>query len=197
MIQALLGKELIQAAPGIDATCPLCKAPVRSKCGEIITWHFAHHSLEDCDTWSEPESDWHRDWKLHVPAERREVVIGNHRADIVTANGTVVELQHSYIKPSEIFEREQHYGRMAWIFDLTDCADRFHIRQPGRRDLQHHGRVTFRWSRPRRHIAYTTLRAYLDLGDPDTLLMIGELYEDGGGYGFPKNRQDVIDWMNT
>jgi hypothetical protein len=46
--------------------------------------------------------------------------MGPHRADVVTASGGVVELQHSPISPEVIAEREAFYGeRMAWIFDAT------------------------------------------------------------------------------
>lgn len=46
--------------------------------------------------------------------------MGPHRADVVTASGGVVELQHSAISPEVITEREEFYGeRMAWIFDAT------------------------------------------------------------------------------
>jgi hypothetical protein len=46
--------------------------------------------------------------------------MGPHRADVVTASGGVVELQHSAISPEVITEREEFYGeRMAWVFDAT------------------------------------------------------------------------------
>ena len=45
-----------------------------------------------------------------------------HRADIVTASGGVVEIQHSPISVDVITEREEFYGeRMAWIFDATQA----------------------------------------------------------------------------
>ena len=46
--------------------------------------------------------------------------MGPHRADIVTASGGVVEIQHSPISVDVITEREEFYGEhMAWIFDAT------------------------------------------------------------------------------
>ena len=63
-------------------------------------------------------TEWHLGWQRAVPPERREVVMGPHRADIVTASGGVVEIQHSPISVDVITEREEFYGdRMAWIFD--------------------------------------------------------------------------------
>ena len=109
-----------EAAPGLAGTCPSCGHPCRPKCGKIVIWHWAHHARADCDPWSEPMTEWHLGWQRAVPPERREVVIGPHRADIVTASGGVVEIQRSPISPDVIEEREAFYGeRMAWIFDAT------------------------------------------------------------------------------
>jgi hypothetical protein len=54
-------------------------------------------------------------------------VIGNHRADVVGPRNFVVELQHSAIPPSEIEEREEHYGRMIWLFDAAPFLERLRI----------------------------------------------------------------------
>jgi competence protein CoiA len=105
---------------GADRHLPPCGHPCRPRCGQVNVHHWAHHARADCDPWSESESAWHRGWKLAVPAERREVIIGRHRADLVTASGGVVELQHSAISSDVIEAREQFYGeRMAWIFDVA------------------------------------------------------------------------------
>ena len=102
------------AVPHLTATCPSCDHPVVAKCGSIVTWHWAHQARADCDPWAEPDSEWHHRWQDAAPPHQREVIIGNHRADIVTGDGAVVELQHSTISPEEIAEREAHYGRMWW-----------------------------------------------------------------------------------
>ena len=99
------------------------RSPLPPECGKINVHHWAHHARADCDPWAEPMTEWHRGWQLAVPPERREVVIGPHRADIVTASGGVVEIQHSSVSPDVIAEREEFYGdRMAWIFDATQAA---------------------------------------------------------------------------
>ena len=68
-------------------------------------------------------TEWHLGWQRAVPPERREVVMGPHRADIVTASGGVVEIQHSPVSPDVIAAREAFYGdQMAWIFDATQAA---------------------------------------------------------------------------
>ena len=112
-----------EASPGLEGTCPACGYRCRPRCGKVNIWHWAHHARADCDPWSEPMTEWHLGWQAAVPPERREVVIGSHRADIVTASGGVVEIQHSPISPAVIEAREEFYGpRMAWIFDATQAA---------------------------------------------------------------------------
>ena len=118
------GGELAEAISGAEAVCPCCGSSVVPKCGEIVVHHWAHEARADCDRWSEPESPWHRKWKSYAAPERREVVIGDHRADVQRSNGVVVELQHSSISVAEIAEREAHYQRMVWLFDANELAYR-------------------------------------------------------------------------
>ncbi len=181
-----------EASPGLKGTCPSCGHPCRPKCGKIVIWHWAHHARADCDPWSEPITEWHLGWQRAVPPERREVVIGSHRADIVTASGGVVEIQHSPVSVDMITEREEFYGeRMAWIFDATKAdltvyqtrASQYglcgcdpgractKLWGPGRCRMlrgesmpENSGGVMLRWSRPRRSIAACRRPVFLDLG---------------------------------
>ena len=108
-------------------------------------------------------TEWHRGWQLAVPPERREVVMGPHRADIVTAPGGAVEIQHSPVSPAVIAEREQFYGeRMAWIFDATRVA--ITVRPSGAA-----GKVQFRWKSPRWSAGACRRLMLLDLGDGSVL----------------------------
>lgn len=135
--------ERIEATPAIvDATCPQCHSPVIAKCGSIKVWHFAHVSQQDCDTWSEPETIWHRRWKLRFPKECREIVIGDHRADI-KSRGMVIEIQNSPISPEEIQGREHHYGNMIWIVNGEDFFHRFELNE---KEWGH----TFHWKMARK-----------------------------------------------
>jgi hypothetical protein len=113
--------------------CPGCGGEVRAKCGEIVSWHWAHINA-DCDPWSEPETDWHRKWKGFFPDHWQEVTKPPHRADVAGPDG-VLEIQRSGISPEEIREREQFYGRMAWLLNGHDfwenwewikAADNYH-----------------------------------------------------------------------
>ena len=99
------------------------RSPLPPEVREINVWHWTHHAGADCDPWSESMTEWHLGWQRAVPPERREVVMGPHRADIVTASGGVVEIQHSPVSPDVIAAREAFYGdQMAWIFDATQAA---------------------------------------------------------------------------
>jgi len=103
---------------GTVGVCPGCGGEVRAKCGEIVSWHWAHINA-DCDPWSEPETEWHRKWKGYFPADWQEVTKPPHRADVAGPDG-VLEIQRSGISPEEIREREQFYGRMAWLLNGHD-----------------------------------------------------------------------------
>jgi len=116
---ALVDKQRIKAEEsGTVGLCPGCGGEVRAKCGEIISWHWAHINA-DCDPWSEPESEWHRKWKGYFPAGWQEVTKPPHRADVAGPAG-VLEIQRSGISPEEIREREQFYGQMAWLINGHD-----------------------------------------------------------------------------
>ena len=122
MLIAESGGNRVTPEPKIQAVCPLCRTPVRAKCGQINIWHFAHESLVECDLWAEPETDWHRKWKEKFKECYREIVVGNHRADIKLESGLVVEFQNSPISPETLQERERFYGKdsMLWVFNATE-----------------------------------------------------------------------------
>lgn len=150
-----------------------------AKCGDILTWHWAHMSIEDCDPWAEPNNEWHRGWQMLVPPDRREVRIGKHRADMLTRSGRVIELQDSYLPPTEIRVREHHYGNMLWIFNAIEpyANDRLLIRP---RD----GYVSFRWKQPRKSLAWCQRPVLLDIGYGQ-LLHVKKIHTEApcGGWG--------------
>src|SRR5262245_6784999 len=90
---------------GEHAECPGCGKGLLAKAGEIRTWHWAHQSGGDCDSWHDPrnEGPWHRAWKGLVVPEAQEVTLKrddqHHRADVVGNNGRVIEFQHSPLAP--------------------------------------------------------------------------------------------------
>lgn len=173
-----------------EGWCPTCGERVIPKVGDINIPHWAHQSRSDCDPWSEPESEWHLGWKALVPAEQQEVVMGPHRADIVTRTGRVVELQHSSLDPSQIWERERFYHTrgITWLWDARECAKNIYLREK-----DGGGYVTFRWVWPRKRIAKCRQPVFLDLGD-DRILHLKQMHTEGmcGGWGYLITRSRFI-----
>jgi hypothetical protein len=187
-----------EAVPKGRAVCPICKAPVIAKCGAIKVHHWAHEAGDDCDRWSEPMTQWHLDWQRCWPGLQREVVIGAHRADVLTVLGgsmpwlvrrdawhylgtggvglepgarLVVEIQHSYLPAGEIAERERYYSRNArQMAWVWDC------RKPhGDGRLYLHDsqgdRKLFTWKHARLTQRSCSYPVFLDLGTGDLLLV--------------------------
>lgn len=123
--------ERIYAEPEANGICPVCSTELVPKCGEINAWHWAHKSLKECDTWSEPEGEWHYGWKMLAGLENTEIVIEKdgqiHRVDIKTSRGLVIEVQHSPLSPKEVREREEFYGNMVWIIDGDEVCPEFRL----------------------------------------------------------------------
>lgn len=185
-------KYRIMAEPGVDGVCPTCRRQLIPHCGEILRWHWAHKS-DDCDGWSEGETDWHWDWKQEVPESHREVVMGPHRADAIGRRGTVVEFQHSSISPEDVHEREDFYGtRMLWVVDLSEVEvgpfnseSRFWLEE-GELYVRFYLKRTPAW------LATSHRPLFLDLGTRG-LIHVADFRESGWGMGFPLSRQDFID----
>ena len=167
---ALIDGERRLAAKGLKGACPLCNSEVIAKCGEIVTHHWAHRSFDVCDTWAEPMTDWHTRWQARFAIEYREVIVGNHIADVKLRNGRVIEFQHSGISPAEIRDREDFYGDMVWVFDATDAYDNERLWVRYRDDLGY-GYRRFTWIAPRISIAACQRPVFLDL-DGEKLLYL-------------------------
>ena len=108
---------------GQRGICPGCGAKVVARCGRVKVNHWAHLSGKDCDSWHEPETEWHRMWKNQFPLEWQEkdfvdkATGEHHRADVHTPDGLTIEFQHSAIKPEEREAREFFYKKIIWIVD--------------------------------------------------------------------------------
>lgn len=130
---ALVNHQRHAPQPRLRGACPVCGQETISKCGTRILWHWAHHGRRHCDPWWENETEWHRAWKAQFPEAMREVVYFDeatgekHVADVKTARGLVIELQHSAMPPEELQSREKFYGRMIWILDGRSFAAQFEV----------------------------------------------------------------------
>lgn len=121
---ALLNGVRVEPEKGLDgAVCPICKQPVRARCGEVRVKHWAHKSVIDCDSWKEPETTWHREWKNlfgDLQEQMHEKDGTRHMADVKTQDGTIVEFRHGPIDLNGKRTREAFFGEpMFWV---VDCA---------------------------------------------------------------------------
>lgn len=189
---ALVGDERRYAEPGTLGHCPNCGAGVIPKCGELVVHHWAHRASADCDRWAEPESEWHAGWKTAAPFERREVIKGPHRADVIAGDGSVCELQHSTIAAEQVREREEFYGKdMRWIFDARDKEFAW---EPMDDSSEPH-----RWEIHRKHpwptIGMCRRRVMLDFGD-DGVLSLERMNPTGSsGWGYVYSQRMVRMWL--
>lgn len=93
-----------------------------AKCGHQRVHHWAHRGKKPCDSWSEPETPWHRAWKSLFPENWQEVILHDqngekHIADVRTEHGLTIEFQHSHLDPEERGVREGFYGNLLWVVD--------------------------------------------------------------------------------
>lgn len=167
--------ERLVAFPREKAKCPSCGDEVIAKCGEIKQWHWAHAGREDCDPWSEPESEWHLGWKGFFGKEYQEVVLPPHRADIKTSAGVVIELQHSIISPATIIARENFYKDMQWVVDAEPFINNLVFSPQA-------GYTKIEWKWFRKPWLSAKCPVYLDMRDGN-LFQIVKINPKGGGYG--------------
>ena len=121
---ALIEGRRREAQPNLLGQCPSCERPMVAKCGEERIWHWAHQGTRTCDSWWEPETEWHRAWKGKFPIAWQEVIHPaengeKHIADVKTDHGWVIEFQYSFIKPDERRSRNAFYPKLVWVVNGT------------------------------------------------------------------------------
>jgi len=215
MLFSIVNGKKTEASPNMRGICPLCNNEVLSKCGEINVWHWAHINDQNCDDWHEPETAWHKNWKLVFGKENCEVVISKnnkrHIADIETNEGVIIELQNSPIKYQVIETREEFYGeRMIWIINgshfnknfilpfarLMEDNDYYNTHYPPakneksinyyRKDL-----IDFTWKRPRKSWEAARRDVFIDLGK-EKLFQIKEGIGQSNGTGSYYDKKEFI-----
>lgn len=108
---------------GLVGNCPNCGNLMIAKCGLKIIHHWSHKGKLECDLWWENETEWHRNWKGHFPANWQEVVHKDestgerHVADVKTDEEWVIEFQHSFLKLEERNSRNNFYKKLVWVVD--------------------------------------------------------------------------------
>lgn len=206
MFWAIVNNEKVRPQSNTFGTCPTCSGKVHSKCGEINEWHWAHYKRQNCDLWYESESNWHLDWKMTFGKDCAEQVIKKngevHRADVLTKQDVVIELQNSPIRKGVISEREEFYGeRMLWlingshfksnflIYDLEGIFNKWVSVHNQSRSTE--GRKGFQWSYARRSWAEVKRPVFIDFG-ADTLFWVRSGMGTKNGIGLLITKQDFI-----
>lgn len=206
MLWAIKDGERILATPRIKAICPSCREELIPKCGSIKIWHWSHKFNGDCDSWYEPESEWHLKWKNEFPKEQQEVIIeknilplftwskNKHIADIKT-DKLILELQNSPISRYEIMEREYFYGNMVWLFNGEKFAKNLELRSKG-------SYCSFRWKYPHKSLWSCEKRIFIDLGNniydsfyfSNKILYIRKIYHNipCGGWGLLLSKEEFL-----
>jgi len=182
MYYAIVNGDRQPPTPRLEGICPSCHTTVIPKCGKVKTWHWSHKKVGECDPWAESLTEWHLAWQSAVLDNAVEVVMENHRADIVGNDSAVIELQHSPIKPEEITERENFYGNMVWLFDATE---RFLFQVSGDRVF-----FSFGPQETEHHIKACQKPVFLDFGG---LLVEVEIFTNKlsrlAGFGLSRSRE--------
>jgi competence protein CoiA len=133
MQYALVNGFRAEPTKGKKGICEGCNREVIAKCGSVKIHHWAHKNIVDCDSWYEPETQWHRDWKNNFPMEYREVSFTNpitnekHRADIHTPKGVTIEFQNSPISIDELRSRDEFYKSLIWVVNGAKFKENFSL----------------------------------------------------------------------
>ncbi len=148
MLWADIGNVRSAPAPGLRGLCPVCARTVIARCGAQRVHHWAHIGERVCDRWWEPETQWHRDWKLRFPETWHECILHDatgekHIADVRTPDGVVIEFQHSHLRADERAARERFYRDMIWVVDGTRLQRDLPRFIQGARDLRAIGKGVY------------------------------------------------------
>ena len=66
-----------EALKGAKGICPNCESELIAKCGKFKMSHWSHKGVRNCDSWWEPETEWHRSWKNNFPDEWQEHILSD------------------------------------------------------------------------------------------------------------------------
>lgn len=130
MLLALLNGQRTRARnakSGDIGLCPHLRLPVKAHVGQLRQFWVYVDGAPRLPPGYEPESYWHLSWKETLIDDTCEVVFGasgEHRADILAADGSVIELQHSKIDIRDVQDRVAFYRdntgrRVIWIVDAA------------------------------------------------------------------------------
>ncbi len=112
--------------------CLDCREAVTAKVGPVVVPHWAHlpDSTSNCPR-KIGMGRWHEGWQLlahrHGCDIEKSIHDGQHRADIVTKRGLVIELQSEPLDPIQAVRREQFYSTnmphgMIWLIRAPESV---------------------------------------------------------------------------
>jgi len=191
--------ERIESIPNTKGKCPICNSEVISKCGDIKIWHWAHTNLQECDSWHEGETEWHRSWKGNFPETNQEVIVtdgvNKHIADVKLDCGLVIEFQHSPISVFTVQEREVFYDNMIWVVDTNGWKQNFVF---NKRNGERGTYYTFRWKHARSAWLECGKSFYLDLNN-GYLFEPKKMYLDNciSGWGLMHKQSDFLNALTS
>jgi competence CoiA-like predicted nuclease len=207
MIWAVVNHKKELARPSQQGLCPHCNNQVLSRCGDIYAWHWAHKQNYACDSWQEPETYWHKHWKLTFGVEHSERIVKKdntwHIADILTDSNVVIELQNSPIAKSVIEERELFYGeKMIWVINGNSFQENFRLIPFPKRHpdwylsdyerIFEESHICYEWSYARKCWKTSNRHVFIDFGD-DKLFWIKSGLGTPRGTGKMINKKGFID----
>jgi competence CoiA-like predicted nuclease len=116
------------AGSGAIGTCPWTQRPVKAHVGLIRQYWAYVGGQPRWERGYEPESEWHLAWKSPIEDSNCEVIFDSkleHRADILGADNTVIEIQRSTIDLRDSQERIRFYRsetgrRVVWVVDIQE-----------------------------------------------------------------------------
>ena len=131
--------ELVAIRSKEQFLCPSCGSSLVLKIGDIKIPHFAHRSLSDCDSLSEPESPLHLQGKLllhqffldkHFTVELEKYLPDiRQRADLLVSHHTAIEFQCSAIPGAEVSKRTASYIEIGiapiWIGGIKERTSEY------------------------------------------------------------------------
>lgn len=126
--------ELVTVQPGVTrAMChdAKCRWPMIAKPGNgKNVAHWAHQPGSPCAKYPKngEKGEWHREVQSLFKNRGAETEVHmssadglrEHIADVVLADGRIVEAQTKYLSPEDVKSREATYGDMCWLYDPPD-----------------------------------------------------------------------------
>jgi competence protein CoiA len=144
-----------------NAKCPNCNSEMGSYISSFNEDnHWFHRPGSVCIGEKEPKTEWHfdnqnlfQDYDLEKTFLKGGI---SKRADVMINDNLVIEFQHSSITEDEILQRNQHYGKVVWVFDANEpyTNERLKIWESGE----------FEWIKPRKTIISSNMPVFLSIG---------------------------------